>query len=487
MGYLALDLGASGGTAILGEFDEEKLRLKEVHRFDNSPLESGDKLEWDFDNLMHQIKIAIKKAYQANPNIKGIAVDTWGVDFGLLDKQGRLITNPRCYRDSYTEGYTNKLSKVIDSQRFYSLTGIQQMNINTVYQLKSLAVNEPQLLKQAKHLLFMPDLIHYYLSGEMATEYTIASTSQLLNAETKDWEKSLFDELDLPYQLMQPVVAPGTRLATLSEEVAKELAVPQIPIYLIGSHDTASAIGAIPSREDNTAFLSSGTWSLLGITTPKPILTKEALKANFTNEGGIDNKILFMRNITGLWILQSLIREWQEQGDKETSYDVLLKASAEAPPFRSFIDSDHPSFSYPESMTKAIQEFCKESNQPIPQSKGELVRAVLESLAIKYALVFKELESCSGKKLNSLQVVGGGSLNKQLNQFIANALQLPIVTGVIEATAIGNIIKQAIASKEINWSQADAIINKSFEFNTYKPQEGREWMQAIERAQQYYN
>lgn len=475
MAYLALDLGAGSGRAIVGTIEGGRIRLDEVHRFSNPPVKLGDTLYWDFLSLFQDIKEGIYQAVKKGYNLRGIAVDTWGVDFGLIDKKGRLISNPVCYRDARTEGMEDKAMSRISKETLYAITGIQQMGINSVFQLLSLENEEDLTLLVADKLLFMPDLINYYLTGKTYNEYTIASTSQMLNAETRDWEHDLFDQLELPSHLMSDIIQPCSLVGGLNRELMKETGASEIPVFAVGSHDTASAIAAIPSEGEEWAFLSSGTWSLLGVQAENPVLTPEAMAGNFTNEGGVDNKILFMCNITGLWLLQRLIAEW-ERSDKDCSYDYLLSECSKSEPFRSIVNTDDPMFSHPASMSKAIQAYCGKTNQLLPQTTGELVRCVLESLALKYHFVMKKLEACSGRSIKHLAVVGGGSQNELLNQYIADALNVEVVVGLTEATAIGNILQQAVTDKVIaNLKEGHLIVKNSFNFRSYYPESNLEW------------
>lgn len=475
MAYLALDLGAGSGRAIVGIIEDGRIYLDEVHRFGNPPVKLGDTLYWDFLSLFQHIKEGIYQAIKKGYDLRGVAVDTWGVDFGLIDKNGRLISNPVCYRDTRTQGMEDKAMSRISKEKLYAITGIQQMDINSVFQLLSLENDEDLALLVADKLLFMPDLINYFLSGEIYNEYTIASTSQLLNAKTKNWEHDLFDQLELPSHLMGDVIQPFFLIGKLKRELMEETGASELSVFAVGSHDTASAIAAIPSVGSEWAFLSSGTWSLLGVQTDEPILTPEAMINDFTNEGGADNKILFMRNITGLWLLQRLIVEW-ERDDKDCSYDYLLSECSKSEPFRSIVNTDDPMFSHPASMSKAIQEYCRKTNQLLPQTTGEFVRCVLESLALKYYFVMKKLEACSDRSIKHLAVVGGGSQNELLNQYVADALNVEVVVGLTEATAIGNIIQQAVADKAIaNLKEGHLIVKNSFNFKSYYPENNLEW------------
>jgi len=481
MSYLALDLGAGSGRAIVGSVREGKIHLDEVHRFRNNPVKLGDTLYWDFLSLFENIKSGIRHAVKKGYNLKGIAVDTWGVDFGLINSDGLLLSNPVCYRDIRTIGLSESSATHISREELYSVTGIQQMDINTVFQLCSMQKSDNQFLAIADKLLFTPDLINYFLTGVVANEYTIASTSQLLNAASKKWEKSIFDKLSLPFHLMGDIVHPCTLLGKLSETIVQETGATGVNVFTIGSHDTASAIAAIPETGDDWAFLSSGTWSLLGVLNEEPVLTQEAMIYNFTNEGGADGKILFMSNITGLWLLQRLIVEWDKAG-LDTSYDYILSESVKTEAFRCIVDSDNPAFSHPESMTEAIQNYCTQTGQYMPETQGELVRCVLESLAVKYYHVIEKLKECSGKNFSRIHVVGGGSQNELLNQFIADALNMTVVVGLTEATAVGNIIQQAIADKTLSgWEEAHQVIKNSFTFKSYYPRDADKWRPVIEK------
>lgn len=478
MAYLALDLGAGSGRAIVGTIGNEKLELVEIHRFNNIPVRIGDTLYWDFLSLFSNIKEGIRLAVKRGYILQGIAVDTWGVDFGLIDKSGRLLSNPVCYRDNRTKGMIAEAMNLISRDELYSRTGIQQMEINSVFQLMSMAKQEDPVLPIGDRLLFTPDLINFFLTGAACNEYTIASTSQLLNAKTKEWEKSIFDKLGLPSHLMCKIIHPCSVIGELDGDIAVETGAGKARVFAIGSHDTASAIAAIPMKDDNCAFLSSGTWSLLGVSLDEPVLSDEAMNNEFTNEGGVDGKILFMRNITGLWLFQRLIAEWEKAGE-ECTYDYLFSECEKAEPFRSIVDSDDPVFNNPGSMTAAIRKYCMCTGQISPQAKGEFVRCVLESLALKYKVVMGKLQVCTGKKIQKLYVVGGGSRNELLNRYISDALNMEVITGLTEATAIGNIVQQAIANKQLaNLKKGYQVVSNSFAFKSYYPQNNEDWENA---------
>ena len=488
MAYLALDLGAGSGRAIVGTIKDNQIQLEEIHRFNNTPVKLGDTIYWDFLSLFNNIKQGIYLAQKKGYKLKSVAIDTWGVDFGLIDKQGKLLSNPVTYRDTRTQGMLAKALKLVPSEEIYKHTGIQQMEINSLFQLLSMEDNKDPFLEIANKLLFTPDLINYFLTGKIFNEYTIASTSQLLNADTKQWESTLFDKLGLNIHIMADIIQPGNLLGALLPSIEEETETKNVKVYAVGSHDTASAVAAIPANGDDWAFLSSGTWSLLGIETDKPVLTQEALENEFTNEGGVNEKILFMRNCTGLWLLQNLMSEWEKkETDTPNTYEYLLSECAKAPEFRSIVNTDDAMFSNPTSMSEAIQDYCKRDGQAVPTSKGEFMRCVLESLALKYYFVIDKLKKCTNKQINSLYVVGGGSKNDLLNQYTANALGMNIITGLSESTALGNIIQQAVADGQIaNIDEGRMIIKNSFELKTHYPEDTQKWINVVDRVKHLF-
>ena len=488
MAYLTLDLGAGSGRAIVGTIRGGRIQLEEIHRFNNTPVKLGDTIYWDFLSLFNNIKQGIYLAQKKGYKLQSIAVDTWGVDFGLIDKQGKLLSNPVTYRDVRTHGMLAKALELVPAEKLYKYTGIQQMEINSLFQLLSMEDNKDPFLEIAHKLLFTPDLINYFLTGKIFNEYTIASTSQLLNTETKQWETDLFDKLGLNIQIMADIIQPGNLLGPLLPPISEETETKNVKVYAVGSHDTASAVAAIPARGDDWAFLSSGTWSLLGIETDKPVLTQEALENEFTNEGGVNGKILFMRNCTGLWLLQNLMSEWEKKDtNTPNTYEYILSECTKAPEFRSIVNTDDSIFSNPTSMAEAIQDYCKRNGQAVPTTKGEFARCVLESLALKYYFVIEKLKKCTNKQINSLHVVGGGSKNDLLNQYTANALGINIITGLSESTALGNIIQQAVANGQIaNIDEGRMIIKNSFELKTYYPKDTQKWINLVDRMKHLF-
>ncbi len=453
MTYLAIDFGGGSGRVIAGTITQEgarkELSMQLIHRFHNRQVKLGEHVYWDFPALFEDMKTGLRKAAQQGLRVDGIAVDTWGVDFGLIDSQGNLIGNPVCYRDARTRGLADEFFAHADRTAHYAVNGTQVMEINTLFQLLSMKkVDSPQL-RIADKLLFTPDLFSYFLTGEANTEYTIASTSELLNATTRSWDWPLIDRLGLPRHLFCPIVMPGTVRGRLRPDIAEETGLGQVDVIAVGSHDTASAVAAVPAKADEkpVAFISSGTWSLLGVEIDKPILTEEARRADFTNEGGIGGKITFLQNITGLWFLQRLMAEWRDEGE-EQQYDPLLAAAAKSK-IKTVIPVDAPEFQNPKSMQRAILDHCRAHGMDIPRTKGDITRVVLQSLAAKYAEATRALNAMLPTPVKKLHIIGGGSQNKLLNKLTQEALGIPVEAGPVEATAIGNILTQALAKGEV--------------------------------------
>ena len=445
--YLAADFGGGSGRIIAGFLCHGKLELEEVHRFPNRQVKLGNHIYWDFPALFEEMKAGLKIAVQKGYNVKGIGIDTWGVDFGLIDKHGDLLGNPVCYRDARTEGMPAEVFNVLDEKKHYADTGIQVMAINTLFQLYSMKLNQDSQLELARQLLFMPDLFSYFLTGVANNEYCIASTSELLDARQRSWSQETIRALGLPEHLFGEIIQPGTIRGTLKEDIARETGLGAVNVIAVGSHDTASAVAAVPATEYPIAFLSSGSWSLLGVEVDEPILTEEARLAQFTNEGGVEGRIRFLQNITGLWILQRLMSEWKTRGE-EQSYDTIIPQAAEAK-IDTIIPVDDAAFMNPENMEAALINYCKEHKLQIPRSKAEIVKCVLQSLAFKYRQAVEQLNRCLPSPIRRLNIIGGGSQNKLLNQLTADELGIPVYAGPVEATAIGNILTQAMAKGEI--------------------------------------
>ena len=466
--YLAADFGGGSGRVIAGWLEDGKLTMEEIHRFGNRQVRLGDHVYWDFPALFKDMKAGLKKAASKGYEVESIGVDTWGVDFGLIDRDGQLLGNPVCYRDARTAGMTEKLFETLNPTEHYATTGIQVMEINTLAQL--LSIKGTAQLEAAEHLLFMPDLFSYFLTGKATNEYCIASTSELLDAKRREWSWETIEALGLPKRIFGDIVMPGTVRGELRKDIAEETGLKDVKVIAVGSHDTASAVAAVPAIEGDgpVAFLSSGTWSLLGIELPEPILTEEARKAEFTNEGGVGGRIRFLQNITGLWILQRLMAEWKERGEEQT-FGELLPAAAKAS-ISSIIPVADAAFTNPPSMEKAISDYCKQSNQPVPQTKGEFVRCLFQSLAKKYKDAIEGVNGLLPESLKRLHIIGGGSQNGLLNQFTADALGIPVWAGPVEATAMGNILVQAMAAGEVaDLAELREVVRRSVTPKVFEP------------------
>jgi rhamnulokinase len=481
--FLAFDFGAESGRAILGVLDGEKIVLEEIHRFPNVQIKESGHIHWNISSLFDELKKGLSSA--ANLGFKdllGIGVDTWGVDFGLLGKDNQILGNPFAYRDSRTEGIMERAFELMPKEEMYSCTGIQFMQFNSIFQLLSMVLSKSPLLESCKMLLFMPDLFNFLLTGEKYSEYTIASTSQLLNAEKKEWESNIFEKLFLPMDIMAPLVPPGTIIGKLLPGIAREAGMSQIDVIAPACHDTACAVAAVPAKSSNWAYLSSGTWSVVGIEVDEPIINEITLKNNFTNEGGINQKIRFLRNTMGLWLLQRCIKSWEKKGESLT-YGELTNLTEKTPAFKCFIDPDDRMFLNPEDMPTAIVEFCKKTQQPIPGEKGEYVRCIFESLALKYRFIIDRIKNMCKNPLDVLHIVGGGSQNELLNQFSANATGLPVVAGPVEATAAGNILIQAVTKKELTGiEEGRRLVSRSFPLKYYEPEFQEKWNEVYEKT-----
>jgi len=484
---LAFDLGASSGRAMIGELTDReggalpRLELKEIHRFPNDPVQVGKHLHWDILRLLHEVKQGILKARQQGYDVQSLAIDSWAVDFGLIGRDGQLLGNPYHYRDHHTDGVMEQVTGRLGKERIFSSTGIQFLPFNTIYQLAALKQAGSEALRQADKLLMIPDLLRYFLTGEMKSEYTNASTTQLLQATSGKWDEGLLEALGIPAGLLLPPTASGTQVGRLTPEVCAELGVPPIPVIAVGEHDTASAVVAVPASDADFAYLSCGTWSLLGTELPHPVLTDQALTWNFTNEGGVYGTFRLLKNIMGLWIVQECRRAWEKAGQAVT-FPELVKAAEQAEPFRSFIDPDDDRFLNPQDMPEQVREYCARTGQPVPDSMGEVIRCVLESLALKYRAVLEKTEQLAGKRFAGLHMVGGGIHNELLCRMTASALGRPVWAGPAEGSALGNVVVQYIALGLItDLREARAIIRESFPLNTYEPSAAAEWNAAYER------
>lgn len=471
--YLAIDLGAGSGRSIQGHLEHGKLNLSEVNRFPNPMKEIDGHLHWDVDHLFGHIKTGIAGAAAA-ADIKSVAVDTWGVDFGLLDQAGSLLGNPFAYRDTRTQGALQEFLERVPRDRIYELTGIQFMEINTLFQLYAMVRDRSPLLSTANALLMMPDLMNYLLTGERKSEFTISTTSQMMNPRTHEWVPDLLDALQLPASLMSPVVKPGTVIGSLIQSVADETKSPTIPVIACGSHDTASAVAAVPAEGDDWCFISCGTWSLMGIETGEPIINDLARDLDFTNEGGVDGSVRFLKNINGLWPLQECKRVWDQE--RERGYDELTRLAQDAGPFHALINPADARFLQTSDMPCIIRDYCAEKGLKSPEQPGQTVRTILESLAMEYRYVLELLRRATGRPIRKIHMVGGGIQNRLLCQFAADATGLPVMAGPVEATAAGNILVQARTLGVLSsLSEIRTCVRDSFDIETFEPQDSSRW------------
>ncbi len=478
--YLACDLGAESGRIMLGTLDAGKISLEELHRFPNGPVKRDGTLHWNIEALFAELKTGLKKAAARKLPIASISTDSWGVDYVLYDAGGKIMTPVWHYRDARTARGVESVRARVDWPTIYSETGIQFMALNTIYQL---AAEPPERLAKAKRLLLIGDAFNYFCSGVAANEKSLASTSQLYNPRTQAWSKSLLGALGLPEEMFAPVVKSGTKLGRLKEDLAAEVGLSEIEVIASCSHDTGAAVAAVPASGGNWAYLSSGTWSLMGAEWPEPVITDQGRDANFTNEIGFGGTVRLLKNIVGLWVVQECKREWARQG-QEFDYATLTKLASEAKPFASLINPADPRFVSPDDMPAKIVAFCQETDQPVPETPGAFVRCALESLALFYRVTLRQLETIIGKKVDTLHIVGGGSQNALLNRFAANALQIPIIAGPTECTALGNVLVQAIALGHLpSLAVAREVVRSSFEVKRILPEDRPGWDQAFAKLE----
>lgn len=477
---LAFDFGASSGRAMIGEFDGERIHLEEIHRFSNDPVIIGDTMYWDTLRLFYEIKQGITKAKLAG-GFESIAIDTWGVDFGLLDEDGRLLENPIHYRDARTAGMIEKSFEKIPKDEFYGITGNQFMELNTAFQLFSLAENRPELLKRAKTLLLTPDLFNYFLTGEKKSEFSIVSTTQLMDAVKREWSDRVIDALGIPRNIFTEIVPCGTVIGKLEDRICEELGVEPVNVIAAAGHDTQSALVAVPTQKKDFIFISCGTWSLFGTELDEPIINDKSIAYNITNEGGYGNKVSFLKNIIGLWLVQESRRQWQREG-KDYGFGELEKMAATAKPFRCFVDPDAPEFVPAGNVPRRIREYCRKTGQEAPETEAEIVRCINESLALKYRYTFEQIKECTGKEYEVINMVGGGIQSKLLCQMTASSCNCKVTAGPVEATVLGNVAMQFMANGTIaNLQEARAIIEKSPDIYYYEPQDKAAWDEAYER------
>jgi rhamnulokinase len=482
--YVAFDLGAESGRAMTGRLRAGTLELVELARFPNAPVRENDSLHWDLPRLCVEMRRALERIAGEVTRVDSIGVDTWGCDYGLLGREGGLVGNPYCYRDSRTDGVMDALFTRVPRARIYGVTGIQFLPFNTLYQLVAAAQYTPGELEQAEAFGMIPDILNYWLTGELRAEFTNATTTQMVDARSRTWATDLLEEVGIPTRLLPPLVEPGTVIGSLKSMLASGLA--GTPVVAPACHDTGSAVAAVPAREGR-AFLSSGTWSLLGTEVQAPVITSRALEANFTNEGGVCGTTRLLKNIAGLWLLQCCRREWAREG-RELTYSELSWAALmdDRSAFASLFDPDDPSFLHPEDMRAAIAAYCHRTGQPAPQGAVDYTRAILESLAFKYRVVLDTLEELLGTRITEVQIVGGGSQNPLLNQFTADATGRAVLVGPVEATALGNIAMQMVATGVAgSIADARAIVERSFPVTRLQPAHADRWDAHYSRFKRY--
>jgi rhamnulokinase len=478
--YLAIDLGAESGRAIIASLAGKNLTLQEVHRFPNTPVRLNDGLHWDVLRLWSEIKNGIASAVKSGAKIDSLGLDTWGVDFALLDKHGSLLSNPFHYRDERTDGMLDEAFKRMSRAEIFSNTGIQFMQLNTLYQLLAMSLQKSPLFDIAQTFLTIPDLLNFWLSGEITNEFTNATTTQCLDPRKRDWTLPVLNAMEIPTHLFKPTTAPGTRLGTLLKPLAEETGAGGVRIVVPACHDTGSAVVAVPALAGNQdfAWISSGTWSIMGVEVREPSLSEKTLEYNFTNEGGVFGTWRLSKNVMGLWLIQECKRTWEHQGD-HLSYDEITRLATDAKPFLAVINPDDNIFFHPGDMPDRIRKYCADTNQAVPQTKGEVLRVALESLALKYRWVLEKLEELTSKKFAPIHIIGGGTKNRLVNQLTADATQRVVVTGPVEATAIGNVLMQAIGLGHLGTlSDARAVVRASFEVEEYHPKPDVGWDDA---------
>ena len=503
--FFAVDLGATSGRTILGSLEDGRLEQEELTRFPNNLIETGGHFYWDIYALYFEMIRGLKEVARRKVQLTSIGIDTWGVDFVFVAEDGAILRNPRAYRDPHTFGrMEDYLCHVVQQREVYDLTGIQFMNFNSLFQLYAMRQDGNVALGMAKKILFLPDALSWMLTGEVVCEYTIASTSQMLNPQTGDLDERLIQSVGLTREHFGRMVHPGTKIGVLTEEVQKMTGLGPVPVIAVAGHDTASAVAAVPAKDEQFAYLSSGTWSLMGIETKEAIINDRSYELNFTNEGGVEGTTRFLKNICGMWLYERCRKEWTARGERievrgekievsKLSHPELQGAAIEVEPFRSIINPDDKMFANPSSMIEAIQQYCRQTGQPAPETPAEICRCIFDSLALRYRQVFQWLKEFKNTSLTSdlspltsdivLHIIGGGSLNKYLNQFTADALGVEVLAGPQEGTAIGNIMLQAKAAAEVSdiWEMRRIIAN-SIELVAYHPTKDKAtWDAAFER------
>jgi rhamnulokinase len=477
-GYLAFDLGAGSGRAVHGRLDRERLQIREIHRFPNTPLEKRGHIHWDVFRTFDEMKRAMRVcAEDGSLPVSSLGIDTWGVDFGLLAEDGSLLGLPFCYRDKRTEGAMEDYFRLVPRDILYEKTGIQFLPFNSLFQIYAMVRSRSPLLGTASDLLFMPDLFNYLFAGKKATEPTIASTSQLLDPRTKMWIPGLFQAMGYSRKILPDIIPSGTVLGPLSRDIAEETGLRNSSVVATAGHDTAAAVAAVPAEGDGWAYISSGTWSLVGIELPEPVISSHSLSGNFTNEAGIGGKIRFLKNVTGLWLLQRCRESWG--GENAPSYEELDRLAEASIPFPFFVDPDSPEFMNPPDMPQAIAAFCRRTGQRVPEGIGPTVRGILESLAFKSRFVLEQMTRVTGRPIERIHLIGGGTKNRLLGRFTASAAGIPVISGPVEAAAIGNLLCQAMALGHIDDLETlRSIVRNSFACRLHEPAANSSWNTA---------
>ena len=485
--YLAVDLGASSGRVLAGLFDGQRLTLEEVHRFENGGTRANDRLYWDLLKQWRDVQQGLRAAgTKFGDRVASIGVDTWGVDFGLLGRNDEILGNPYHYRDSRTNGMLERAFAICSREEIFAETGLQFMELNTLYQLLAMRQQDSPLLDAAESFLMMPDLFHWLLTGLKTNEFTNASTTQFYNPRTKSWSNKLLDRFGIPTRMFGTIAPPGTQLGGLRRTVEEETGLSRVQVVLPGSHDTASAVMSVPTQHEpddhpQWCYISSGTWSLMGVETPSPIINEKCRSLNFTNEGGVGGTTRVLKNIAGLWLVQECRRVRLQEG-LDLSWDAMVQQAANSPPLDSLINPDHSAFLAPKHMPNAIRQFCRDTGQPAPADDGALVRCALESLALRYRMVLGWLEELTGGSIATIHIVGGGAQNRLLCQMAADACNRRVIAGPVEATAIGNVMMQAVSGSDVSSiAQARQVIRNSFDVAEYSPRNPSPWDEAFHR------
>lgn len=489
--FLAIDLGAESGRVLAGLLDGKQIRLEEVYRFSNGPVMVAGTRRWNVIGLWTSILKGLSlAAQQYGDRIISVGVDTWGVDYVLLSEQSEMLGQPYHYRDLRTEGMLDLATSRVAKEDIFAATGLQFMEINTLYQLLSMQQSNPEFLNQADTFLMIPDFFHWLLSGSQVVEFTNATTTQCLDPETSDWSLDMLRRLEIPTTMLPKIVPPGTKLGTLRNEIMHETGLGKIDVIAPATHDTASAVAAIPTSHTGTpnwAYISSGTWSLMGVEVNSAVLGQRAFELNVTNEGGVDGTYRLLKNIMGLWLVQECRHAYERRG-KSLDYSDLAAVAASADAFRSLVDPDDSRFLNPDDMLEAIQNYCEETGQPVPETEGQFIRCALESLALKYRMVSGWLEELTGIPIEVIHIVGGGTKNELLNQFTANSCQTPVITGPVEATGLGNVLVQARATGSVSsLTEIREIVLNSTETTQYEPEDCKLWEEAYHRFQKLLN